>query len=924
MFLDLTWRIILRFLKLNVIVLFVTEIPRTHVNAVQSKDRRNSARLARMNTPQKKSTKSTNSQGTPTFSVANEATKKSWMSTLARATNGLKTRATSVEDLEGLSEMFATPPAVQINSNSLPKQQKSNSWLSSLAKATNGPRKRGMPVEDLDGVAEMFATPTASPGNQALQMTEPLKSTRTPSLRSSAKDTEILEIVTPIQSSCTPSLRSGRKPAAKTAVTPQAMLETEEVLKPKMTPSLRNSAEDAITVKVVTPVQPSRTPSLRSAKTQSCVLTSECSDHDLEFVQPIAPSKTPSIRSSPQRKVVLQNSVGNPSVHRKSLGLQGLTRLMKSPKEKNAVENAEDFFVPNLFASPKPQPKRYSRKSEGLQGVARLLRTPEAKDEVAGESPKLDGIKTMMQAERTLASPNFVGLRMLMKTPKTYEKRVDTEEYFSSELFASPVDDLPQGTEKSTVRYRKDKKLSSTSIDLTSPQTEETTAKQGKNIDSSALPRTTRAKRKTPEDSMEPVPKRGRRTRTTVEQKNESKIETHLRPIAARRKSSTKSKKTTAAAIQRTPKPFLFKRTQLDPIIEIPSPLPSFDEPDVTEKASTEETETRNATETKRQSKAPLRSSRRGNRAKAKAETSLEESCREEVAEKRIATRSKKNEGVKEGTKKAGDTQKAAVEITELKADGKRVTRSTKAKVSDEAPPKKTKATRSRRADVQDEVVEVTITDQTTRRSRRAAKTIEESVQVLGETKSARSTSREETRDSIVPEMRCSRSSRKPAHDRKVVEKDDLARSTQRKNSKKDEVEQLEKDVKPKEIEEKGEPRSTRRTRGNSAEKGCPEGDGALLQEKKQVRTNSSAKKSLPKRELKGKAPTGPRETRSTRSAKLVEDDVEFSEQSVRSTRGTKRSRQDAEPVTPKSKRTRSSVQTQSVNTRQTRSRSRK
>lgn len=893
------------------------------------------------------------------------------MSSLARATNGVKTRATSVEDLEGLSEMFATPPAVQINSNSFPKRQKSDNWLSSLAKATNGPRKRCMPVEDLEGVPEMFVTPpptnavsdqnkrsstksslrstdekamaqimnvtpretlevkaeAASPNDQELHMTESLKPTRTPSLRSSAKDTEILEIVTPIRSSRTPSLRSGKKPTAKTAVTLQATLEIEEVLKPKKTPSLRNSAEDAITVQVVTPVQPSRTPSLRSAKTQSCVLTSECSDLELEFVEPIPPNKTPSIRSSAQMKAVLRKSVGNPSEDRKSLGLQGLTRLMKSPKENNAVENVEDSFVPNMFASPKPQPKRYSRKSEGFQGVARLMRTPDAKNEVAVESPKLNGIKTMMLPEKTLASPNFVGLRNLMKTPKTCEKHVNAEEHFSSELFASPVDNLPQVTAKSTASDRKDEKLSSpVIIDLTSPKTEATTAKRAKNIDSQASRRTTRAKRKAPEDSVEPVSKRGRHTRGTVKQRIEDKTETQSKPKAAQRKSTTRSKKTTAAVIQSTPKPFVFKRTQLDPIIEVPSPLPSFDDPDVAEKASNEARKTRSVTETKSQSKAPLRSSRRGNRAKAKAETSLEESSEEEVAEKCIATRSKKNEGFKEGTYKPGDTQKVAVEITEPKADGKRATRSTKVKgtqLNDDAPPIKTRATRSQRVDVEDKgvnsgPVEASVTNQTTRRSRRVAKTIEESVQVLGEARSTRSSGRKETRDKTADIGSETRSSRKPADNSKVVEKDNLTQSTRGKNCKKDEVKELDKEVKPKEIE----PRSTRRTRGNSAaEKPFPEGDSALLQEKKEVRPDNSAKKSRAKRELKGKAEIKPRETRSTRSAKPVEDEVEFTEQPVR---GTKRSRQDGESVAPKSKRTRSSAQTQSVNTRQTRSSSRK
>lgn len=877
------------------------------------------------------------------MTVTNEETQNKWMRSLARATNGVKTRAISEEDLEGLSELFATPPAVQITRNRFPKQQKSDNWLSSLAKATNGPRKRSVPVEDLEGVPEMFATPpstnsasdqnersatvprlevkteAASPDDQELQMTESLQPTLTPSLRSSGKNAEVLKLVTPIQSSCTPSLRSGKKPATKTAVTPSAMLNNvEEVLKPKKTPSLRNSAEDAITVFVASPVQPSRTPFLRSAKVQSRVLSNECSDLELEFVQPIAPSKTPSMRSSGQVKAVSRKSVGNPRDDRKSLGLQGLTRLMKSPKDKNAVENVDDFFVPDMFASPKPQPKRYSRKSEGLQGVARLLKTPKAQNEVAEDSPKLDGIKTMMQTEKTLASPKLVGLRILMKTPKTCQKGIDAEELFNAELFASPEDDVSQCAAKSANRNRKDNKSSITVIDLTSTKTEAATAKRA--MESEASPRATRAKRKAPEDSVEPVPKRGRRTRGTAKKGNECETEAPSMPKAAQRKVTSKSKKTTAAAIQSTPKPFVFRRTQLEPIIEAPSPLPSFDDPDAVEKASNEVRKTRSVTETKSQSKAPLRGSRRGNRAKAKTQTSLDESSNEKVAEKCMTTRSKKSEEVKAAANKPGDAQQDVEEKADLKADDKRTTRGRKVQLNDVAPPIKTRATRTRRAEVQDEVnsslVEATVTNQTTRRSRRAAKTIEESVPVSEETKLTRSTGREENHDKtvdIVPETRWTRSTRKPTHDSNNVDKDILIRSTRGKNPKKGE------EAKPKAIEATGAPRSTRLTRGNSKEKASLEGDNASVQEKTKVPLDNSAKKSRPKRELKGKTAMEPRETRSTRSAKPAENEVELSEQSVRSTRGMKRNRHDVESVAPEPKRTRSSVIT-----RQTRSRSQK
>lgn len=942
-----------------------TEIARAQVNDVQLKEGRKS-------TPQTKSTKLTDGQGTPTFPVTSEKAKKNfWMSSLARATNGVKTRAMSVENLEGLSEMFTTPPAVQITSNNFPGEKHSGNWLSSLAKATIGPRKRGMPVEDLEGVPELFATPpsantgsdcnrrrsrkslpstdeeamvdiinvapletlqvmaeTLSPDEPELHMTESLEPTKTPSLRSSGKDTTHIEIVSPIQSSCTPSLRSGRKQTPKSAVTPRAMIEIGEVLKPNKTPSLRNSAEDTITVQVVTPVQPSRTPSLRSAKTQSCIQTSECSDLELEFVQPIAPSRTPSMRSSAETKAVLRKSVGNPSEDRKSLGLQGLTRLMKSPKESNSVESVEDFFVPNMFASPKPKPKRYSRKSEGLQGVARLLRTPDAENELAVESPKLDGIKSMMHPEKSISSPYFIGLKTLMKTPKNCESHVDPEEYFSAELFASPVQDSSQDAAQSAARGGKDKKRSVPVIEPTSSKTKATTAEQSGNIVSETLPRTTRAKRKAPEDSVEPVPKRVRRTRATVKQQNESKTETLSNPKAVQKKTAAKRKKNTAAVIQDTPKPFVFKRTKLDPIIEVQSPLPSFDDAieittsssliEVAEKASDEERKTGNAPKTRKQSKAPLRSSRRENRCKAQAETPLEEVTREEVAEKYLVTRRKKNESVREDSTNTGDSQKALVKTTEPKGERKRGTRNTKTRM--------TRSQRAEIADVEEEVVncsfiEEAVNNPAPRRAR--------SVQVLRKTKPTRSTGREETHDKaadLVPEIRSTRASRKQVHESKSIENDNLARSTRGKHSRKEEVKELDKEVTANEIKPPCGARSTRRTRANSAQKTDFEGDDASLEEKKEVQPDNSSKKPRAKRELKRSTANESRETRSTRSRKPAEDKVEFSEQSMRSKVGTKRSHQEnAGTPPPEPKRTRASVRAQSgSNTRITRSHSQK
>ena len=1038
------------------------------------------------------------SSGASNFPVTNEKAQNStWMSSLARATNGVKTRATCVEDLEGLAEMFATPPTVHVSSKDISKQQKGSNWLSSLAKATKAPRKRGIPVEDFEGVAEMFATPpstlvvtprnttegegdTSSPDEPELHMAESLKPSKTPSLRSFGKDAEFVEIVTPIQSSRTPSLRSGNKQTIKTAVTPEVMLEMKEVLLPQKTPSLRSSVKDAVTIQVVTPLQPSRTPSLRSAKQQSSVFCSESPEVEMEVVQPIAPSKTPSMRSSAQVKAVSTNDVKKPSASdRKSLGLKGLARLMKSPKENNAVENAEDFFAPNMFASPKPQPKRYSRKSEGLQGVARLLRTPHVKNEEAA-----------VHTEKAVASPNFVGLRMLMRTPKASEKPVDPEEHFSSELFASPAEDSSQDAAETAGHDGCDKKQDVPVINLISPESQEETVKRSEGIDSEAVPRVKRAKRKAPEELTKPAPKRVRTTRAAVKQSDEGKTETRSIAKAAHKKTTTRSKKSTEASVQNTPKPLVFKRTQLDPIIEVMSPLPSFDhaveiadspalvEPDVAEKASNGRS-AKKATEAKVQSKEALRSSRRGNRAKAKVESS-EESSGEEVAEKRAATRSRTSGKGQEKSSSNGGTQKAGVKITEKNGGKTRATRGTQLK---EAPsqnvplPSKTRASRNKRVEVEDKdvnngvteetgnnppsqnvplpsktrasrnkrvededkdvnsgvteetvnnppsqnvplpsktrasrnkkakvaevedkdvnsgvtegtvnnppsqnvplpsktrasrnkkakvaevedkdvnsgvtegtvnnppsqnvplpsktrasrnkkaevaeaedkdvnsgVTEETVNNPITRRSRRAAKTTEECVPVMAEKKTTRSQKTHEKKEE-TPQVRCNRSRRGAVNESKTVDEEKLPQTSQPKQSKKESVEKLDEKVKSKEIEARAEHRSTRRKRGNPAEKAVPESSTASLHENENVQSDNSAKKPRAKREPKGKTPEEPKKPRSTRNAKPAKTEVEVEvEQPTRSTRGAKRHlhEEDAVLAAPEAKRTRSSVQ---------------
>lgn len=939
-----------------------TEVPSKPVNDSQSIQKRRSARLDGKTVPQAM----VDSVGVLNSPETNEnAPQSTWMSSLARATNGVKARAKPVEDLEGLVEMFATPPMVDISKDTS-KQQKGSNWLSSLAKATKAPRKRGMAVEDFEGVPEMFATPpsisvatprtttedelTSSPEEQDLNLTESLKLSKTPSLRSFGEDTEFVQIVTPIHSSHTPSLRSINAQTIKSAVTPEVLLEMKEALMTQKTPSLRSLAKDAVTVEVVTPLQPSRTPSLRSAMQQTSVFSSESPDIKMEVIKPIAPTKTPSIRSSDQVKAVSAVNVKKPSTSdRKSLGLQGLARLMKVPKEKNAVENVEDFFAPSVFASPKPEPKRYSRKSEGLQGVARLLRTPGDMGEGAAvESPKFDGIKKMMRTEKAVASPNFVGLRALMQTPKDSKRAVDLEEHFISDLFLLPVEDSFQDTVQSVVQGECDKEQDVRAINLNSPESEEKTAEASEDVSSETVQRVTRAKRKPLEKLPEPVPKRGRTTRAAAKQSSESKKSpSNLKVV--QRKTTTRSKKSSAASLPSTPKPLEFKRTQLDPIIEVLSPLPATDqtvevaasptlvEPEATEKAFTrggaEET-----TDFKAQQTEPSRCSRRGIRAKARVDSSSEECSGGEVAEKRVATKRRTRAKVEEDSGSSSvDVQKADVETGKSGGKG-RATRSFQLK---EAPsqnvklPRTTRSGRNRRAEVaevEDKVVigdaaDETINNSTTTRSRRKARTTEESASVMSEEESVRN-GKVQQNDAEATKVRRTRS-RRTADKNNTVNEDKLAQSSQAKRTKKESVAKADEETQSEEKEASSKQRSTRRTRGNPVESIVPESTAASLQEVENFQSKSSVKNVRGKREPKGKALEEPRTTRSSRSANPAKIKPTVEPQlPVRSTRGRKRQlgeEEVAEPAVPEAKRKRSSTRARDVEPPQTRSlRSRK
>lgn len=444
---------------------------------------------------------------------------------------------------------------------------------------------------------------SVSPSDEELPMEEALIPTKTPSLRRPGKDTIAATLVN---------------------TTPQESLELVQPVALSRTPSLRHSVKDVVSINMVPPIQVSRTPSLRSDMIPASVLSSQVVETEQSnFQTSIEPSKTPSLRSSDDVQTVLRKSIGN--------SRKRIENARKSTKHNNAVENCEDFFVPNMFASPKPQPKRYSRKSEGLQGVARLLRTPEDKEK-AIMSPKLDGIKEMMNV-RDLKSPNFVGLRVLMKTPKSSSSVDDEEQYFNSELFDAKTveEDRSQLSDDSTdvtVTFEQ-------VIDLTSPENKMSEANQLVDVDVRPLVGITRAKRSAPQDLTEPLPKRSRRTRLA----NTRNVFSH--PKAVVKKQTSRQKGKSVAVAQTTPEPFVFKRTQLDPIIEVPSPVRSISisSPE-DDQASHSQIRTRSGNKMETEAIPPLKSSLPGNYVSSQTESSFDSST-EEITKTRSGTRKK-------------------------------------------------------------------------------------------------------------------------------------------------------------------------------------------------------------------------------------------------------------------------------------------
>lgn len=118
----------------------------------------------------------------------------------------------------------------------------------------------------------------------------------------------------------------------------------------------------------------------------------------------------PSTPESPGEMFVSPLSSGGPSRQVAHARLSGVSRLMKTPKQRKtqSADASGLSGVKQLMKTPKVQ------KSPSLEGVKKLVTTPK---EVAG-TPELDGIRSLLKTPKPRKSADLVGVKQLLKTPK--------------------------------------------------------------------------------------------------------------------------------------------------------------------------------------------------------------------------------------------------------------------------------------------------------------------------------------------------------------------------------------------------------------------------------------------------------------------------------------------------------------------------
>ena len=126
-----------------------------------------------------------------------------------------------------------------------------------------------------------------------------------------------------------------------------------------------------------------------------------------------------------------------------STPLDGLKRLVKTPKTKHSTSVPEDTFESGMFATPRVTCSEVS--SSRTPGIQRLMKTPRSKrtHEDLDQSPCLDGIRHLVRTPQYVLkpvhqSPALDGISRLLKTPSTKQPSQAIDHHFNPNLLKTP------------------------------------------------------------------------------------------------------------------------------------------------------------------------------------------------------------------------------------------------------------------------------------------------------------------------------------------------------------------------------------------------------------------------------------------------------------------------------------------------------
>ena len=353
-----------------------------------------------------------------------------------------------------------------------------------------------------------------------------------------------------------------------------------QAVQPSTTPSLRSAKKQShhiVTDIVYTAIQPSKTPSLRSPSKQ---VTQELNEEDyvngsfkLELLdspvhaaEAVKQTRTPSLRSPAQ--LTISKSHASKSTKRDSVPLYGLSRLMRTPKIKNTAVDSADNFEPELFKSPvivlsptemSPPKSKASHCLGELTSPKELAQTGEGMStkqprRVTHQAPIEDTSTVESSSSQLKASPKY---KVLAKVVKGGAKLANTR---SSKRKA---------VEKEVTSLEEDGRKETPVIAKTNRKITSITEKE--------IEVTTQSKRTVPDDTPVTLPKPKRAKRDHAESADPRESDQFKTP---QKRGRSASKAGVVAGVSETPKTLEFKRTELEPIPELPTPMKT---PDVIE-----------------------------------------------------------------------------------------------------------------------------------------------------------------------------------------------------------------------------------------------------------------------------------------------------------------------------------------------------